>query len=376
MRPPPPRALRRAAAAAALGALVVGAGPAAAYPGLSVVYAPRAGAAAIHDGTAGLPGLRGAVRQAPIARDWRWPSGRQVAKVAGRELSRRGARGMAATLRRALGDGRFGGLVAIDEVSSGDWSAGRLGALAAALGRLGPEARKVIVYVSPGLVAQVGRRDPRLALGTRLGALLAALRRAGAVILPAYRAGAQPMRPQELADYPTRWLARWTAAGADPGRLHLMLGPSRGLGQARLWTWARQTPAGRTILANGACAYGIATHAEGLDWLRQLRAFEANPTAPPAVGDRYVPTAGALRVTRPASGRVVLSLARPGRAVMWLQPLFSAPRRVVAKLRGPGRRVVRIPRDLRPGRYRIITVALGGGIREVSNLGPLVVPRR
>jgi hypothetical protein len=59
---------------------------------------------------------------------------------------------------------------------------------------------------------------------------------------------------------------------------------------------------------------------------------------------------------------------------MVLRPVTGRGRpRVIAKLDGQGSKLVTIPRDLHPGRYRIVTVALGGDLREVSNIGPLVV---
>ena len=180
------------------------------------------------------------------------------------------------------------------------------------------------------------------------------------------------MTRQEFADYPTRWLARWADARSES--LHLGIGPDQGHGQDALWAWARGTTAGRQILGNGAAAYGLRTRAEGFAWLAQWRTFEASPSVAPSGVDTYVATRGALSVTRLSTWRVRLTLSRPGRAVMVLRPVHNlrARPRVIAKLDGPGSKIVQIPRDLYPGRYRVVTVALGGGLREVSNIGPVV----
>lgn len=366
-----PRVIRIAVAALAIVAVVVA--PAAARPGLTLLYTQRAAADAIYDGTSGGVGIRDSLRQAPIFDDRRWPLSRQVAKVNGSALSALDAHRMASVLRAATRT--HGGLVAVDEIAPRDWTADASGRLAHALDGDADLASRVILYVSPGLVAQIGRRpaDEPLPLAHQAAAL-AALKKAGGVVLPLYRAGAAPMSRQEFADYPTRWLARFADARTDA--LHLAIGPDRGAGQDTLWAWARGTAAGRQILRNGVAAYGLQTREEGLAWLAQHRAFQASPDVAPGGIDTYVATRGALRVTRVATWRVALILARPGRAVMVLRPLRSRVRpRVIAKMDGPGWRVVQIPRDLHPGRYRIVTVALGGGLREVSNIGPVVVPR-
>lgn len=366
---------RRSPFAVALAALAVfSAAPAAAQPGLTLLYTQRPAAAAIYDGTAGVAGVRDALRQAPIFDDRRWPTSRQVAKISGSELSGQSAGRMEAMFHAGMRS--HGGLVAVDEISPGDWPPEASGRLATALDGLGGDAARVVFYASPGLVAQIGRQDPDNALEfAHQAPILAALKKAGGVMLPFYRAGAAPMGTQEFADYPTRWLARW--ADADAGALHMVIGPDQGQGQDALWTWARSTPAGRQILKNGVAAYGLHTRAEGLAWLTQYRAFQANPDTPPGGVDAYVPTRGALQVTRVGTWKVSLTLARPGRAVMVLRPVTGRGRpRVIAKLAGQGSKLVTIPRDLHPGRYRIVTVALGGGLREVSNLGPVVVSGR
>lgn len=365
-----PRVIRIAIAAVAIVAATVA--PAAARPGMTLLYTQQAAADAIYDGTWDLVGVRDSLRQAPIFDDRRWPLSRQVAKVNGTALSTLDAHRMASVLRAATRT--HGGLVAVDEIAPRDWTADASGRLADALDGDADLASRVILYASPGLVAQIGRHPADESLLAHQAAALAVLKKAGGVMLPMYRAGAAPMSRQEFADYPTRWLARF--ADARTNALHLAIGPDQGTGQDTLWAWARGTAAGRQILRNGVAAYGLRTREEGLAWLAQHRAFQASPDVAPSGIDTYVATRGALRVTRVATWRVNLSLARPGRAVMVLRPVRSRVRpRVIAKLDGPGSRVVQIPRDLHPGRYRIVTVALGGGLREVSNIGPVVVSR-
>jgi hypothetical protein len=336
-----------------------------------MIYTQRPAAAAIYDGAPNAAGIRDALRQAPIFDDRRWPVSRQVAKVSGAELSGLGARRIEARLRAGIRE--YGGMVAMDEMAARDWSPDASANLGEALDRLGPLASRVIIYVSADLVSQIGRYslDRALPAGHQRAAL-PALQRAGAVMLEMYRAGAAPMSQQEFADYPTRWLARWS--GADPGKLHLVIGPDLGQGQDTIWAWARGTTSGRQIMKNGVAAYGLRTRDEGLDWLTQNRAFQGQPDASPGGPDTVVAAAGALKVQRLGKWRVNLSFTRPGRAVMVLRPVSGRGRpRVIAKIDGPASRVVSVPRDLHRGTYRIVTVALGSGVREVSNVGPLVV---
>jgi hypothetical protein len=349
----------------------LGASSATGQPGLTMIYTQRPAAAAIYDGAPNVAGIRDALRQAPIFDDRRWPASRQVAKVSGAELSGLGARRIEAQLRAGIRE--YGGMVAMDEMAAREWSPEASANLAEALDRLGPLASRVIIYVSADLVSQIGRYSPDKTLAAHQQAALPALQRTGAVMLEMYRGGAAPMSRQEFADYPTRWLARW--AGADPGKLHLVIGPDQGQGQATVWAWARGTAAGRQIMKNGVGAYGLKTRDEGLDWLTQNRAFQAQPDVNPGGPDTTVATVGALSVQRLGKWRVNLSFTRLGRAVMVLRPVTGRGRpRVIAKLEGPGARVVDVPRDLHSGKYRIVTVALGSGVREVSNVGPLVVP--
>jgi hypothetical protein len=255
-----------------------------------------------------------------------------------------------------------GGLVAVDEVTAQAFDADGAPALASALEALGPDARRVVLYVSPGVMAQVGRADPRAALPRSLDPLLGALRRAGSVMLLAYGGEGAPLDRQALGTFLTRWADRW---GEDRSALHLVLGPDRGVGQDEVWARARATPAGRAILANGASAWGLQTAGEGLAWLRARREFLAAPDAAPPGGDVQVPVGGGLALTAPAGRTVWVTFARPGRVVLRLVPPGAVRGRVVAKLPGPvvGARV-RLPADVRPGPYRVVAVARGDGLRD------------
>lgn len=337
-----------------------------AQPGLEVVYGSRDAANAISDGPSGAQGLTTASRQGPIFTDARWPARRVIAKMSGAELSRLGPEGMVRALRARLADPASGGTVGVDELASADYGEANAEDLATALAILGPDAKRVVLYVGPGLVSQIGRVDPRRPLSARLSAVLRALRGAGAVQLETYHAGGIPFTRAEFAVYSTRWLTRW--APADPALLHLILGPPRGVTQKVLWWRARASVPGRTLLANGAGSYGLTTKVEGLNWLAGYTAFRANPTTPPPGGDVHVARGGTLAVSQPVRRRVTVVLGRKARAVMRLQPVIGGPGRTVAKLYGPTPAagiVVRLPADVRPGWYWLVTVALGDDLRDV-----------
>jgi subtilisin family serine protease len=345
--------------------------PGAASPGLVVVYTRAEAAAAIREGSHGISGLPHAVRQIPIGDEASWPPDRRIAKLSGAGLAALSAAEMAAALRAAWSDRKVGGLVAVDEITISDWDEARSASLAQALASLGPDARRVILYVSPGLVGAIGISDPRRPLAPRLAALLAALREAGAVQLEVYHRGAVPFTQEEFATYPVRWLARW--APADPGALHMLFGPDHGAGQARIWAWARASPAGRAILANGPGAFGLHTAAQGIDWLTAYRDFAANPTASPQGGDLIVSSGGGLSVSPPSGRTLAVTVSRPARVVVSLARLPDGGPRAIAKIDGPAAgRVVQLPVDVRPGRYRIQVVALGQKLRDEVQL-PLAV---
>jgi hypothetical protein len=358
------RALPIAVAAVALGPA---AGVASADP--PILYLSHEAAATVHDALDG-PTLR----QGPARDDRRWGRGRIVGKVGGRDLAGRSPARIAATLRRAWGARGAGGLVSIDELVPGHWTPASARRLAAAMDLLGPDARRVIFYASPALVGRVGRADPRRRLTPVLRALVGAASRGRATYLQAYRGDLNPLPPREMATHPTRWAARWPARGGD---LRLILGPDGGAGQAELWARARSTPAGRAMLANGPAAYGLRDAATASDWAAQYRAFLAAPTAPARGGDAVVPTPGGLRLARVGRGPVRrgaaaarLRIARPGSAVVSIVPRGGGRVRALRKLRGPtrGTRLIRVPRDTRPGVYRLRVVLNGDGLRDRAAL--------
>jgi hypothetical protein len=150
-----------------------------------------------------------------------------------------------------------------------------------------------------------------------------------------------------------------------------MFGSAPGIGQAQLWIRARASAAGRTILASGAGVYGLRTAAEGLDWLQGYNAFQAAPTTPPPGGDEAVPVGGGLSVSQVKGRAVTVVLSREARAVLRLIPLDGGRSRVVGKIEGPTPstgRAIELPADLAPGHYKLITVALGSDLKDVSNV--------
>ena len=98
----------------------------------------------------------------------------------------------------------------------------------------------------------------------------------------------------------------------------------------------------------------------------------------PPGGDYPVPVGGGLSVSVPRGGTTTVVLPRPARAVLQVFPAGGGRRRVVAKVQGPTPAsgvTVRLPGDLVPGAYRLVTVALGDGIRETANVGFTVGPK-
>ena len=363
--PSGPRMAVLAVVLAVLGPAVAGAR--AADPPL--LYVPDAAAAAIHDG-AGGPTLR----QAPAAEGHRWPRERRVGKVGGREIAGAGPARIAAILRGGWRSDGAGGLVSVDEIVPAHWTQAAARALGDALDRLGPDARRVAFYASASLVEQVGRVDPRRALPPRLAALVDAMSRARATYLQTYRGDLTPYPAREMAIHPTRWAGRWPAGG---GELRLVVGPDRGAGQAEVWARVRSTPAGRSLLANGPAAYGLPDAAAGRAWAAQYRAFLAAPAVPARGVDVVVPSGGGLTLTRAGAGRVRVRIDRPGRAVVTMTPHGGGRVRAIRTLTGPTPRavVVRLPRDSRPGRYRVRAVLIGDGLRDRAALA-VRVPRR
>jgi hypothetical protein len=377
LRPGPLALARRCALAAALAALLA---PAGALGAVSVVYGGADAANAITDGTPDLEGLTTAIRQAPIGDDPRWPAPRLLGKVSGRELAAMPtAEAMAAALRAGATTitvaGRpltVGAGVGVDEIVPGQWSAAAANRLREALASLEPALRdRVIIYGAPGLLSQVGRADPRTPLPPALAALVRAVGTGGHLFLELYHGDLTPFATRELGVHLTHWLARFPADRHE--FLHALTGPPKGDSVAGLWTRIRSTPAGRTILANGAGAFGLASADEGREWLASLRAFLANPTAPPPGGDVTVPVGGGIEILVRSGARVTVGrtvrvrLSRPGVAIIRLHPVGAGPRRNLLKVTvGARPRTVpaRIPHYAKPGRYRVVVTLKGQGLAD------------
>lgn len=320
-------------------------------------------------------GFAGALRQmpAPVTGNPRWPHQRRIGKIS--VLRDRfmdlDAVEMVARMRAQMAGG--GGRVALDELNPNQWTAPQAARLVRAWTLLGPDAARTVVYASSAMVEQVGRRDPRLPLPATHRALLTVMARSGAAYLQTYRAGWAPMDGRSLNGHLTRWRERWPAGAR--ARLGLLVGPSLGIGQEALWARIRASAAGRALLAQGVAVSGghAMSTPEVRDWISAYRRFLADPGAPPAGGDGPVPRIGAplLRVRSVAARGAPLALVanRPGRAVIRLIPLAGPRRgdaRVIAALgfARPGSRSARLPRDVRPGRYRLLVTFQGEGTRE------------
>lgn len=347
-----------AAALAVLGACAGGA--AAADPPL--LYLKEGPAVAIDAGLGG-----GTLRQTPAFEHARWGATHRVGKVRGAEIEGRGAARIAAILRAGWRRDGARGLVAVDEITPARWSAADAARLSAAMELLGPSAQRVMFYAAPSMVERVGRVDPRRALPPRLARLVDAMSRGRATYLLTYRGDGAPFPAREMALHPTRWAARWPAAR---GELRLMLGADAGAGQAEVWARARSTPAGRDMLAHGPGAYGVRDPAVARDWVAQYRAFLAAPATSATGVDYAVPAPGGLTLAPAGARRVRVTIARPGRAVVTMTPRAGGKVRAIRKLVGPAPAgvVVALPRDSRPGLYRIQAVLIGDGLRDRATL--------
>jgi hypothetical protein len=322
-----------------------------------IVYSPMAGATAVHDGLGTTT-----LRQAPVLPNRRWSSGRLVAKLNGKELSRLSTRRMKARMRAAWRDRNTGSRVAVDEISPSYWSLAAAKRLRAAMIGLGSDRRRVTFYAAPSMVEQVGRRDPRRALSAKHSALVDAMSRGRSTYLLTYRGNLQPFPAREMATHPTRWLARWPKGR---GSLHLMLGPDGGIGQTALWNRVRASAAGRELLDNGPAAYGVRTSAAGRGWAAEYTKFLGSPGASPPGGDYPVPVPGGLGLRRAGGRAVEVTAARRGRVVISITRLSGGAKRAIKKLDAPSAAArVSIPRDARPGKYRVTAVLQGDGLKD------------
>jgi hypothetical protein len=367
--------------------------PAGALGAVDLVYGGAEAANAILDGTAEVQGLPSLVRQAPVAGDPRWTPERLMGKASGRALAAMATpEEIAAALREnasvvtAMGRRMpVGAGVGVDEITPAHWSVAAAHRLRDALGMLPEDLReRIVFYGSPALVSQVGRRDPREPLPARLAALVDALGAGGHVFLEIYSGNGAPLKTQDLGTYLTRWLQRFPAARHD--HLHVLTGPPKGVTVTGIWNRVRASEAGRTILRNGAGAFGLATADEGREWLTARNGFIARPDAPSPEGEVAAPVGGGVRILHRAGarlttgGRVRVRLSRPGIAIVRLWPVGAGPKRNLRKVTvGHRAKTVsaRIPRYVKPGRYRLVVSIRGQGLTDmVSTRVRLVRGRR
>lgn len=353
---------RLAAAALAAALMCLCASSAAAQMPPPLLYSSQDAASVVLAGAPGATGFPEALRQGP-ARPEEWPPRLVLGKVSGADLSRMSADRMAALLSAELRSSPAG--VGVDELLPRDWTAGPNRALADALGRLGPDASRVVLYISPAFVSRIGGVDPSQALNEDLASLVSALRVGGVAMLEMYHADPRstPLTEAEYAAYPTRWVPRFP--GDDVRRIRLMFGPDRGIGQSAVWGFTRATPAGRQLLANGPAAYGLRTADEGRDWLSAYRDFLANPSTSPTGVDAVVPSLGGLRVVQAGPRALRLTATLKSRIVIQLLPARGGPRRVIGPFFGPVRnRLIIVPPRLAAGRYSVLAIAFGERLRE------------
>ena len=303
-----------------------------------------------------------------------WPASRRLGKVRGADLAPLSAPQMAALLRAEIRRTDVGGLVGVDEMAPGDWTEARAKTLSAALSRLGPDAERVVVYVSPSLTGGLARADVRQPLEARHAAVIAALRQVGAVFLLSYHGDRTPMTAEEFARNAANWRQRF--APGDVTRLHFLLGPAVGTTQADIWARARGSEAGRAILSNGPGLWGVTDPVEARAWATEYRAFTGAPASAPPAGDTPVISGGGLTIVPGPGNAMTVGLARRGRAVVRMIKRGDTDGRVIAFLTGPSSPTrIPIPADTRPGTYRMHVVALGDGLRDEASR-PLVVAAR
>lgn len=364
-----PRIRARLLAPVACGVVLFAAAPASS---VDIVYLSGPQADAVYDA-----GFTGALRQmpAPVTRNPRWPLERRIGKISvlRDRLMDGSAATMATRVRAEMRRPESGGRVALDELNPNHWTAAQAARLARAWAMLGRDAERVTVYAASAFVEQVGRRDPRLPLPSTHRALLRVAAGSGAAYLQTYRAGWVPIDGPALHGHLTRWRERWPAGAR--ARLGLLVGPSAGMGQDALWARIRGSAAGRALLAQGVVVAGgdAMSTAEARDWVAAYRRFLAAPAARPPGGDGPLPRVGApvLSISGTAGPLTPFTLVanRPGRAVVRLIPL-TGPRRGAARaivalpFARAGTRSARLPRDIRPGPYRLLVTFQGQGTRE------------
>lgn len=330
-----------------------------------LIYTNDAPAEVLYDGGNDLAPVQGALRQWPARLDERWSPERRVAKIDGDVLAQMTAAQMVRAFRNELTDPEHGGYVGVDEITRTRWSLPAIAALRTALGRLGPDAQRVLMYVGPSLVERVGMSDPRRPLPGQQRALVSALSLAGASYLQLYTSEG-PLRKELMARYATRWQGAWPGA---PEALRVMFGPSFGMvGLDTQWEWMRGSPAGRQFLSHGVGVWGLKNAAEAEAFLTGYRAFLSAPDAPPPAGDTVFPQPGGIDILLPApqmrpGQRLHVQMRRDGRAVVRLTPTGGTPR-VIAKFPGPGATPVSLPADMRPGRYLIEVFFVGDNLDE------------
>jgi hypothetical protein len=355
--------------------------PAGALGAVSIVYGEADAANAILDGTPEVQGLSTLIRQAPVGDDARWTPSRLMGKVTGRELAAMPtAEAIATALRENASIVTAMGRrlpvqagVGVDEITPQQWTVEAANRLRDALAMLPEELReKVIFYGSPALVTQVGRADPREPLAPHLAALVEALGGGGHLFLEIYGGDLAPFEAQDLGEYLTRWLQRFPAERQD--HLHVLTGPPKGATVGSIWNRVRATEAGRTILKNGAGAFGLKTADEGREWLIASNGFTAAPDAPSPDGEVVVPVGGGVAILHRAGvrlttgGMVRVRLSRPGTAIVRLWPVGKGPKRNLRKVTvGHGATTVaaRIPRYVKPGKYKIVVSIQGQGLTDM-----------